>query len=71
MNKLTKMYYKKARRNRRIQKCKDKDKVYMDKALENGYDKISLGRKMINGSFMRCEMRYIDCEVRGYCNGDC
>lgn len=24
-----------------------------------------------NGTFFECEMRYSDCEERGYCNGDC
>lgn len=24
-----------------------------------------------NGTFFQCEMRYGDCEERGYCNGDC
>jgi hypothetical protein len=24
-----------------------------------------------NGRYFECEMRYGDCEERGYCNGDC
>lgn len=24
-----------------------------------------------NGRFFQCEMRYSNCESRGYCNGDC
>ena len=24
-----------------------------------------------NGRYFQCEMRYSDCEARGYCNGDC
>jgi hypothetical protein len=24
-----------------------------------------------NGRYFKCEMSYVDCESRGWCNGDC
>ena len=54
------------RKNIKIQK----DNSYFDTARL--YDKsISFGRKYQHGSAFICDMRYSECEKRGYCNGDC
>jgi hypothetical protein len=49
-----------------------KDKIsisYLD--MNNPHQGISWGRKRSKGKIFICEMRYGDCEERGYCNGDC
>lgn len=56
--------------NRKSKRIK-KDIVYLN--TSSSYDKngISWGRRKLQGRVYSCEMGWISCELRGYCNGDC
>lgn len=56
-----------ARKGKRIAK----DRSYLHTASIYDRNSISWGRRRQHGSVFICEMRYGDCESRGYCNGDC
>lgn len=62
---------KQERSLRRIQKRIRKDSEYMEIAHGFCNKGISYGRKKARGRVFSCEMGYSDCELRGYCNGDC
>lgn len=62
---------KQERSLRRIQKRIKKDKEYMKHAFLDDLPGISFARRVYNGTQHICEMRYSECELRGYCNGDC
>lgn len=47
-----------------------KDKSYLETS-GFGSEGISWGRRKQKGRIFIFEMRYGDCEERGYCNGDC
>ena len=53
----------------------EKDAEYVSIARREGdyYNSkyISWGRRKSQGKVYSCEMGYSDCELRGYCNGDC
>jgi hypothetical protein len=49
---------------------KDKECLRTAQLNDRGYN-MSWGRRYQHGSVFQCEMRYPDCELRGYCNGDC
>lgn len=55
------------RKNKRV----EKDRIYYLTAYNNNMSSISWGRKKYKGLIFTCEMGYGDCELRGYCNGDC
>lgn len=59
------------RKQRRYNKRKEKDAYYRKISSEHGKSGASWGRKFSNGSIFICEMGYSNCELRGYCNGDC
>lgn len=62
---------KQERSLRRIQKRIRKDSEYM-KIAHGFFNKgISYGRKKARGRVFSCEMGYIECMQRGYCNEDC
>ncbi len=50
--------------------AKDKSYLHTSNLFDRGYS-FSWGRRYQHGSVFVCEMRYGDCELRGYCNGDC
>ena len=60
---------KQERSLRRIQKRQAKDDSNI---IKYGSDRgMSYARRKGKGRIFECEMRYSDCEARGYCNGDC
>ena len=59
------------RKFRRINKRKEKDKIYIGVAWQNDKRSISWGRRKSKGRIWGCEMGYYDCEIAGYCDGDC
>ena len=61
----------KQRKFRRINKRKEKDKIYMGVAWRYDRRSVSWGRRKFHGRIMTCEMGWVECEERGYCNGDC
>lgn len=48
-----------------------KDSSYLNTSFLYDKSGISWGRRKQRGRVMTCEMGYSDCELRGYCNGDC
>ena len=71
MTREEKIIKRKERKLRRIQKRKDKDSTYKTISFINGKSGPSWGRRKLNGRVFTCEMGYSDCELSGYCNGDC
>lgn len=64
-----KVRMKQERSLRRIQKRIEKDVKYIQRCgSERG---MSWARRRYLGRIHECEMGYSDCELRGYCNGDC
>ena len=55
----------------RKEKKRAKDKLYMKIALENGESSVSWGRRKLQGRVWQCTMNYVECNLSGYCNGDC
>lgn len=55
----------------RKEKKRAKDKLYMKIALENGESSVSWGRRKLKGRVWQCTMNYVECNLSGYCNGDC
>lgn len=73
MTREDKIKKKQERKYKRIGKRIEKDKKYIS-FLVNDYSYrrgISYARKRLSGRLFGCEMGYSDCEMRGYCNGDC
>jgi hypothetical protein len=72
MTREQKVEFKKARAAKRRQKRADQFRKIID--MKN-WDNISFrqARSRVRGNYSAfvCEMRYGDCEERGYCNGDC
>lgn len=62
---------KQERSLRRVNKRIQKDLDYSRRAAINDRDSISWGRRNYQGRIYACEMGYLSCELRGYCNGDC
>lgn len=59
--------------NRRQERAKELVKIESKMVLENmSFEK---ARAQVRGKFwgigFLCDMRYAECEARGYCNGDC
>lgn len=59
------------RKFRRINKRKEKDKIYIGVAWKHDRHSVSWGRRMSQGKEWVCEMRYASCEAAKFCNGDC
>lgn len=59
------------RKFRRINKRKEKDNIYRGTALMYDRYSISWGRRKFNGRIFTCEMNWVECEEKGYCDGDC
>lgn len=59
------------RKFRRINKRKEKDKIYMGVAWRHDRYSVSWGRNKFNGRVFTCEMGWSACEEKGYCDGDC
>ncbi len=59
------------RKCRRINKRKEKDKIYMSVALRYNRRSVSWGRRMSQGKEWVCDMGYASCEAAKYCNEDC
>ena len=55
----------------RKEKKRAKDRLYMKIALENGESSVSWGRRKLQGRVWQCTMNYVECNLSGYCNGDC
>ncbi len=66
-----KVRMKQERSLRRIQKRQEKDDRYMDIARGFCNKGISYGRRKSQSKVWECSMQYIECNQRGYCNGDC
>jgi hypothetical protein len=74
MTREQKILKRKERRYRRIGKRIEKDKSYLETAWKHDRpygNNLSWGRRYQHGSLFVCEMGYEDCELRGWCNGDC
>lgn len=71
MTREEKIQKKKERAFRRRGKRIAKDQAYLSLARMNGKSSISWGRRRLQGKVYTCEMGYSECELRGYCNGDC
>ena len=59
------------RKFRRINKRKEKDKIYIATAWSYDRHSVSWGRRKSKGRIWGCEMGYYDCEISESCNGDC
>jgi len=59
------------RKFRRINKRKEKDKIYISVAWRYDRHSVSWGRRKFNGRIFTCEMNWVECEEKGYCDGDC
>jgi hypothetical protein len=71
MTKEEKVLERQSRSHRRKHKRYLKDQESLKKARDNDFTSISIGRRLVSGSYFMCEMGYSDCSSRGFCNGDC
>jgi hypothetical protein len=58
------------RKKHRIAKRKIKNAEYYSVGKQHDRG-ISFGRRKLKGRIFTCEMGYVSCELRGWCNGDC
>ena len=74
MNREDKKKYRQERALRRVQKKKD-ERAEIQRKMR--FDEINFyqARARVRGNYSgrgySCEMGYVSCELRGYCNGDC